>query len=81
MSRTLDRRIAALEAGSRPDEKDSPWLDILREVPFPALVALETFLMTNPSGEEEEVGCLKILKDFAPDDATLERWLQALGAP
>ena len=79
MSRALDRRISALEAGS-PRAKD-PWLDILSEVPMEALNALEILFTPHPTGEGVEAECVQILERFAPDAATLKRWLQAVEAP
>ena len=79
MNRALDRRIAALEA-ARPRAED-PWEVILHELPMAALNALEAMWTAHPTDEEAEARCLQILKDYAPDAATLERWLHSVEAP
>lgn len=82
MSRALDRRLTALEGGHRIETPD-PWKPILRELPdagLSALVILLTEHKADPTIPAVVAGCEQILKDFAPDAATLDRWLRALEA-
>ena len=77
MSRALDRRLIALESGHQTQAL-SAWQTILREISdagLDALGALLTEYEADPTAPAVMTGCAQILKDFAPDAETLDRWL------
>lgn len=82
MSRTLIRRIEVLEE-LRRESSGNPWSIILRELSESALQAMVDAAKAGEAGQmssaEYKAELLAILKRDAPNEGTLQRWMELLG--